>query len=258
MTASASPARPLFRIPDIFSGSPDLIAAESTRHGGVSPFPFDSLNLSVHTADAPENTSENRRRFWQALGIEEHKVATSYQVHGNEVLNITKSGYYEGYDALVTRHVGVAVAVTTADCTPILLYDPAQRAIAAIHAGWRGTVGGIVRKTVVKMQNEFGSAPADILAYVGTCIDECSFEVGNEVAGHFLKQHKYFNLKAGKYYVDLKKANRDQLIGAGLTDSNIQLSPYSTVLNNEDYFSHRLENGKTGRMLACISMTENE
>ena len=250
-------APPLHRSPRIFCQFPELVSAESTRHGGVSPAPFASLNLSYHTTDAPENTAENRRRFWSALGIGEDKVATTYQVHGNKILTVTKPGNYEGYDALVTRQPGIALAVTVADCTPVLLYDPRQRAITAIHAGWRGTVGEIVKKAVLKMQEEFGTDPADCLAYVGTCIDECSFEVGDEVAAHFATAHKYFNRKAGKFHVDLKKANHNQLIHAGLADSNIQLSNYSTVLDNQDYFSHRLENGKTGRMLACISMVEN-
>ena len=257
MTISPLPAQPLYRIPSIFRGFPDLIAAESTRHGGISPAPFHSLNLSVHTQDAPENTTENRRRLWQALGFGEEQVATSYQIHGNEVLKVTKPGSYQGYDALITRQSGIALAVTVADCTPILIYDHVQKVIAAIHAGWRGTVGEIVRKSVQTMHEEFGTNPADCRAYVGTCIDECSFEVGDEVATNFSPEHKYFNQKIGKFYVDLKKANRDQLINVGLTDSNIQISPYSTVLNNEDYFSHRLEKGKTGRMLACIALVEN-
>lgn len=247
----------IFRIPAIFSETPGLIAAESTRHGGVSPAPFTSLNLSIHTKDTPENAAENRHRFWQALGVDEHQVATSYQIHGDQVITVTSPGNYEGYDALITRQTGITLAVTVADCTPILIYDPTQRAIAAIHAGWRGTVSGIVSKTVLKMQQEFDTDPADCLAYVGTCIDECSFEVGDEVAAHFAEAHKYFNQKTGKFYVDLKKANHNQLVDAGLADFNIQRSPYSTVLNNDDYFSHRLEEGTTGRMLACISMVEN-
>ena len=247
----------MLRIPSIFNNIPNLITAESTRHGGVSLAPFNSLNLSVHTKDTPENTAENRRRFWQALGIDERQVATTYQVHGSEILTVTQPGGYEGYDALVTRRPGITLAVTVADCTPVLIYDPGQRAIAAIHAGWRGTVGEIARKAVLKMQEEFGTNPADCLAYIGTCIDADSFEVGDEVAAHFADPHKYFNEKAGKFYVDLKKANRDQLTGAGLADSNILLSAYSTVLNNDDYFSHRLEKGKTGRMLACILMVQN-
>ncbi len=255
---SDDPPQTMFRVPDIFKKNPDLIAAESTRHGGVSPLPFTSLNLSVHTADAPENVAENRRRFWHGLGIEANEVATTHQVHGSEVLTVIKPGNYSGYDALITQQPDIALAVTVADCTPVLIYDPKKRAVAAIHAGWRGTVGKIVEKTLSKMQEEFGTDPADCLAYVGTCIDECSFEVGDEVAAQFADDHKRFNQKAGKFYVDLKKANRDQLIGAGLLSFNVQISPYSTVLNNEDYFSHRLEKGTTGRMLACLSMIGNK
>ena len=244
----------MFRNPGVFQEFPNLIAAESTRHGGVSPVPFASLNLGLHTADAPENVAENRRRFWEAVGIGSDRVAASHQVHGNEVLLVREPGNYQGYDALITQLPGIALAVTVADCTPVLIYDPVGKAIAAIHAGWRGTVGRIVEKAVLKMGEEFGTDPADCRAYVGTCIDECSFEVGDEVAAHFPDQHKHFNRRAGKYYVDLKKANHDQLTTCGLVGSNIQVSPYSTVTDNGDYFSHRLENGQTGRMLACVAM----
>ncbi len=257
MNTSSLPDQPLYRIPSVFSGFSNLITAESTRHGGVSPAPFDSLNLGLYTADTPENVTENRRRFWQVLGVDSKQVAASYQVHGSEVLTVSEPGNYEGYDALITRLPGIVLAVTVADCTPVLIYDSKHRAIAAIHAGWRGTVGEIVAKTISKMGIEFGTDPADCYAYVGTCIDECSFEVGDEVAAQFSSEHKYFNLKAGKFYVDLKKANRDQLTSAGLPEPNIQLSVYSTVSNNADYFSYRLEKGQTGRMLACISMVEN-
>ncbi|GHB59512.1 peptidoglycan editing factor PgeF [Persicitalea jodogahamensis] len=257
MSVSTQPARPLYRTPSIFRDFPHLVAAESTRHGGVSPAPFDSLNLGLNTDDTPENVAENRRRFWQALSIDPTRVAASYQIHGNEVLTVCQPGDYQGFDALITCTPGIALAVTIADCTPVLIYDSARKAIGAIHAGWRGTVGGIVAKTVAQMSREFGTDPTDCFAYIGTCIDECSFEVGDEVAEHFSEQHKYFNQRAGKFYVDLKKANYDQLKGAGLADSNIQLSLHSTALDVADYFSHRLEKGKTGRMLACISMVEN-
>ncbi len=245
---------PLFRIPAIFQETPNLLAAESTRHGGVSPAPYTSLNLGLATADAPENVAENRARFWRALGTEANKVASSHQVHGSEVLLINEPGHHEGYDALITNKPGIVLTVTVADCTPVLIYDPKCRAIAAVHAGWRGMVAGIVPAALQKMREHFGTNPADCLVYVGTCIDEDTFEVGAEVAVHFADTRKRFNQKAGKYFVDLKRAIADQLTKAGVQEQHIGLSPYATAQNLEDYFSHRAENGATGRMLAVIGM----
>lgn len=246
--------KPLFRKPAVFAGFKNVTAAESTRHGGVSSTPFDSLNLGGSTTDTPENVIKNNELFFNALGINFDQVAKSHQVHGDGILLTDKAGRYEGYDALITNMPAVQLAVTIADCTPILIFDPVQQAVAAIHAGWRGTVQQIVAKTVVKMQDNFGTVPKDCLAYVGTCIDACSFEVGEEVAEHFQSEHKRWDKDRNKFYIDLKKANADQLTAAGLNRKNIEISKFSTVLHNEDYFSYRAENGTTGRMLATIGL----
>ena len=248
------PESPLFRVPAIFSPFPELLTAESTRYGGISSAPYATLNLGTSTADAPEHVAENRARFWQALDIHPDQVATSYPVHGSEVLIVTQSGRFDGYDALVTKRPGILLAVTIADCTPILIYDPVHKAVAAIHAGWRGTVQAIALKTLDAMGQEFGTDPADCYAYVGTCIDECSFEVGVEVGKHFSDAHRRFDSALEKYFVDLKKANSDQLLSTGIHKAHIQISAYSTVLHNHSYFSYRHENGQTGRMLACIGV----
>ena len=246
------PEQPLFRSPKIFSQFGDLVAAESTRHGGVSTHPFQSLNLGGATNDIPENVEENNLRFFSALNIPLSQVAKSHQVHGCEILNVQNPGRYEGYDALITNKPDIQLAVTIADCTPILIYDPVSFAVAAIHAGWRGTVQNIVSKTVSAMQKGFGSDPAVCVAYVGTCIDECSFEVGEEVAVNFDSEYKRRDAEKEKFFIDLKLANKNQLLNAGLKVENIEISAYSTVLNNNDYFSYRYENGLTGRMLATI------
>ena len=245
---------PLYRTPAIFAAFPQLVAAESTRHGGVSPAPYASLNLGLSTADSSGYVAENRLRLWRAMGIDPSQVATSHQIHGSAILNVTQPGYYSGYDALITRMKGIVLAVTIADCTPILIFDPKQRAVAAIHAGWRGTVQHIVAKTLDFMGQAFETNPADCYAYVGTCIDECSFEVGEEVAEQFSDAHRHFDPTSGKYLVNLKQANFDQLLSHGLASGQVQISQYSTFLHNQDYFSYRYEGGQTGRMLACIGI----
>ncbi|QIP12571.1 peptidoglycan editing factor PgeF [Spirosoma aureum] len=246
----------LYRIPAIFSDFNQLTAAESTRHGGVSPAPFSSLNLGINTSDEPGNVTENRRRFFRALGLEESEshFASSHQVHGTAIMYATKGGRFDGYDALITDIPDLFVGVTVADCVPILIYDKVNQAVAAIHAGWRGTAGEIVTKTLAAMQQQFGTAADQCYAYIGTCIDENSFEVGPEVAEQFAPAYKQKDSGTLKDCIDLKAANRQQLVDFGIPLAQIGVSPFSTVLNNDDYFSYRAEQGQTGRMLAVIGI----
>jgi YfiH family protein len=246
----------LYQNPAILSGFTKLIAAESTRHGGISPAPFTSLNLGINTTDDPENVLENRRRFFQALGVEagEEHFASSHQVHGTAILYATEAGRFDGYDALITDTPGLLIGVTVADCVPILVYDKANQAVAAVHAGWRGTSGGIVRKTLEAMQQQFGTTANQCYAYVGTCIDMTSFEVGPEVAEQFAPEFRQIDLATQKDCVNLKAANRQQLVDWGIPANQVGVSPFSTVVNNGDYFSYRAEKGQTGRMLVIIGI----
>lgn len=243
-----------FRNPAIFKQFPQLVAAESTRHGGVSLPPYESLNLGKSTGDQPEHVAENRRLFCVAAGCEVGQLAWSKQVHGTEVRLVTAPGAAEGFDALISTSRGVVLAISVADCTPILVFDAKKEVVAAIHAGWRGTCGGIVHQTLALMQSHFGSTGSDCYAYVGTCIDECSYEVGDEVAGAFDPAFKRLDEQNGKFFVDLKKANAAQLVHFGVPADQIEISPYSTALHNTDYFSHRKEQGITGRMMAIIGL----
>lgn len=236
-----------------FSG---IIAGESTRLGGVSPHPYASLNLGKSTDDSWENVQENRRLLVRDLGFTADQLAMSYQVHGSEALRVEAPGMAQGYDALFTNRPGILLAVTVADCTPILVYDEKNRAIAAIHAGWKGTVAGIVSKTLERMAEAFGTQGADCAAWVGTCIDSCSFEVGDEVAAQFSDDHKNYQLSKSKFTVDLKAANAAQLRAFGIPEEKIEISPFSTVLNNDRYFSHRKEQGVTGRFWGFIALRD--
>jgi hypothetical protein len=242
--------------PEIFKQFPEVVAAQSTRHGGVSPQPFYSLNLGLSSGDLPENVYKNREIFFQSLGIEINQVTLAKQVHGDDILLAAIAGNYQSFDAIISSKKNLYVAVSVADCVPVLIYDSSNHAIAAIHAGWKGTVLQIVSKTIVKMEQEFGTKPNKCFAYIGTCIDECSFETDDDVAVHFPDDFKRFDSNRNKYLIDLKKANAKQLTDTGIPDNQIEISPFSTVLNNQDYFSHRLENGKTGRMMAVIGIKD--
>lgn len=245
---------PTYRTPSVFTSFNTLIAAESTRHGGVSPAPFASLNLGINTDDNPANVDQNRQLFFQDIGADTLGFASSHQVHGTDVLTVVEAGRFNGYDALITNRPGVLVGVTVADCVPILVYDPEHQAVAAIHAGWRGTVGGIVTKTLAAMQHQFGTMGAQCYAYVGTSIDETTFEVGEDVATQFAPAFVQTNPENQKTCADLKAANLSLLTAFGVPRAHIDVSAYSTVQNNDDYFSYRAEGGQTGRMLAVIGL----
>ena len=244
----------LFYQPTIFQKFDSLLGVQSKRHGGVSSKPFQSLNLGLNTDDNYKNVTENRKRLFSALNIHEEQIAATHQVHGNKVIEVSKSIYVKGYDALITQQKNIFLAVTIADCVPVLIYDKGTQAVAAIHAGWRGTAENIIKETTEKMSLSFGTRAQDCFAYIGTCIDECSFEVDEDVAQHFLSQYKRWDKRKKKFFIDLKKANEHQLLAFGVPEKQIEISPYSTVLDNRDYFSYRKENGKTGRMLAIIGM----
>jgi YfiH family protein len=231
--------------PDIFSHIPQLVAGISTRHGGVSSQVYQSLNLGVHTDDDPVAISSNLDLFCADLGISPDALARSYQVHGSEIWTSVSPGYESGYDAIMTQEPGIFAGVGIADCCPILLADPKQEVAAAIHAGWKGTVAQIVHKTASSLIAG-GSNPEDILAYIGPCISLEHFEVGDEVA----EQFEFKERRGARWHVDLKATNAAQLQALGI--SQIEISDYCTVANNDLFFSHRKENGITGRMLAVI------
>ncbi|MBP6054385.1 MAG: peptidoglycan editing factor PgeF [Cytophagaceae bacterium] len=231
--------------PQIFSHIPQLVAGISTRHGGVSSQAFQSLNLGVHTDDDPSSITQNLSLFCSDLGITPESLARSYQVHGSEIWTSVSPCYESGYDAIITPEPGIFAGVGIADCCPILLADPVQETAAAIHAGWKGTVAQIVHKTASTLIAG-GSNPSDILAYIGPCISLAHFEVGDEVAEQFeLKEQR-----GARWHVDLKAENAAQLHALGVTQ--IEISEYCTVANNDVFYSHRKEQGITGRMLAVI------
>ncbi len=244
----------MFHKPLIFSNIDGLLAVETTRLGGVSPAPFSSLNLGRSSGDEPENVIENKRLLAAALGVKPEQFVTGHQVHGDEICVVEKPGNFNGFDAKITDRPGLLLTVTAADCVPTLVFDKRNRAIAAVHAGWRGTVAGLVGKTVLRMKKEFGTLPEDCLAWVGTCIGVEDFEVGNEVARLFSGEHKVWDEARGKYRVDLKTANRDQLLRIGVPAGQVEVSRFSTVGDNDRFFSFRKEGPATGRFWGVIGM----
>ncbi len=238
--------------PVIADRFPGLTMVQSTRYGGVSGEPYAELNLGLNTGDEREVVAENRRRFWSALGTSEAHMAGGYQVHGSQIKVVDQPGYFDGHDAFVTDQPDLFLSVTIADCVPVLIFDPVKKAIAAVHAGWRGTVAQVAGKTVAALQKEYGANPADCIAYIGTCIGFDSFEVSEEVAMEFAPEFRKKTGSPGKYLVDLKEANKGQLLQTGMPVGAIEVSPFCTVKNHDRFFSFRKEGGVTGRMLAVI------
>jgi hypothetical protein len=241
--------------PSIFTGVAGLVALQTTRSGGVSGEPLDSLNLAWHTGDDPEHVRENYRRLGAFLEISPESIVTTGQVHGTEIALVTAPGNLDGYDALITSTRGIFVGIMTADCYPILIHDRRSGASGAAHAGWQGTAGRIAEKTVQAMHDAFGTRPQDCLAWVGTGISGERYEIGAEVAARFDSRYlKPSPSGEGRQLLDLSAANRDQLLEAGIPPSQVQYSEYCSFRDEDLFFSYRRDNGKTGRMLALIGV----
>lgn len=244
--------------------------AFSTRTGGVSPMPSDALNLAGFNDDAADNIHENRRRFL-SLFQGERRMATVFQVHGCDVHNFDANDAREHVDndearcdAMTIdarRAPDVLLAVKTADCVPVLIGDTRNRAAAAIHAGWRGTVARIVERTLERMSETYGTRPADCIAAIGPAALACCYEVGAEVVTAFQNEFKddaaklFIPTRPGHSRISLQQANADQLAVCGLDRDNIHLAPFCTMHRNDLFFSYRREklaHGRVGRLMAVI------
>lgn len=259
---------------DSFGGPPDPIQAMSTRIGGVSVGVYRSLNLGFHVDDETEAVLINRQRFCQALSIPLRSIVTGQQVHGTEVAVVKGSdrgkgarSWEEGIlqtDALVTETPDVALMVLVADCAAVLLYDPVKRAVGIAHGSWRGTVGGIGVRTVQKMVDEFGCRPEEIQAGISPSIGPCCYQVGEEVIsalkGSFPDQwERYIVPKSrGSVHFDLWEALRGQLIETGMREEKIETAGICTACHTDLFYSHRGENGRTGRNGVVIVLQEPE
>ena len=243
----------------------------STRLGGVSPAPLDSLNLGANRGDDPANVAENFRRFCAALGTDPAALVKNRQVHSARIRLVTKAdvmahpaapGVFEA-DGLVTDQPGLCLTVFSGDCIPVLLYDPAARCIAAAHAGWRGTAAGVAFQAVKTMVEECGCSPENILAAIGPGIGTCCFETHEDVpqgllAGLGEAARPFIHPIPGgeKYHVDLKGANDKWLELAGLAPDNIALCPACTACRLDMFWSHRLQGNARGSMAAMIQLIE--
>jgi YfiH family protein len=236
----------------IFNAFPEIIMGISTRHGGISPEPL-GMNLCYTVGDNPENVRKNRDIFFNSLGISSDQVVFQRQTHSTNVKFVNAPGVHESCDALITRTSGIFLAVSLADCLPILVYDPINKIVAGVHAGWRGSRDRIVLKVLEKLINDYGSRPSGLIAYIGPGAGTCCYEVGGEVANQFSTDFLIKNGN-GRTYLDLKSFNQGILISTGIPSSQIEVSDYCTICNPDIFHSYRRDKGRSGRMLAIIGM----
>lgn len=243
---------------------PGVIQGFTTRRGGASKAPYDTLNLGGHVGDTPADVQDNRLRLWADIGMTEPQVALAEQTHGSHVALVTMGSLVPvpGTDALITNTRDVLLMMLYADCVPVYLLDPTGRAIGLAHSGWRGTVANITARTMAAMTAQFGSRPQSCLAAIGPCIGGDSYEVGREVAGQFRSMP---DLRAGTavypksefadtYTLNLRQVIFGQLLGAGLRAGSIAVSDQDTFLNKRDFFSYRRDGAQTGRMAAFLGI----
>jgi YfiH family protein len=232
-----------------------------TRRGGVSPEPWASLNVGGLRGDDPGRVYQNRVKSFNEVGRDPESVYDVWQIHSADVIWTTGSRpasvRHRKADAILTDRPEVTLFMRFGDCVPILLHDPVKKAIGIVHAGWMGTVKGIISEAVQTMQSAYRSSPGDILAAIGPSIAVHHYEVGADLVGKVKEQ---FGAEANEFllqekdstYFDLWQANRYLLEKSGV--KKIEISGICTACNLQDWFSHRGEKGETGRFGALIAL----
>jgi polyphenol oxidase len=250
-------------------GYPGLFHGFSTRRGGVSWGAFSSLNLSFEVGDDPDAVEENRSRLRSDMGIENLPLVKVRQVHGDGISvigeeTVKRPGFPEELlshpaDALVTGIPGVTLAISVADCVPILLFDPRKRVIAAVHAGWRSTAAGLADKVVRTLRETFGTRPEDCVVGIGPSIGICCYEVDRPVMEAFAEFFPNWeglvrDRGEGRWHLDLAQANRILLQESGVNPKAISSSGRCVSCCRDLFFSHRRDGKRTGRTMGLIAM----
>lgn len=245
-----------------------VVAFSTTRHGGCGSGTYGTFNCTPYTGDELSVVLSNQEKLCKLIGITADQLIVPYQTHSCHVLTIDETfmllsgdarhAMLQEKDAIVTDVAGVCLCVSTADCVPVLLYDSVREVVAAVHAGWRGTVGKIVAHTLQVMREKYGTQTADVHAIIGPCISLEAFEVGIEVyeafeqAGFAMEQIAHWYPEKEKYHIDLPAANRLQLLAEGVPLAQIHDSAICTYTQHQDFFSARRLGIRSGRILNGI------
>ena len=232
-----------------------------TRHGGVSPQPWASLNQGGTVGDERVHVVENRRRLFSAMGLPVDSIYDAWQVHGTHVICAEApralDAPHEKADVILTNRQGISLFMRFADCVPVVLFDPVKRVIGLVHAGWKGTVMRAAGVAIERMAEQYGSHPEDVLACVGPSICVEHYEIGEDVqaaarAAFGDKADGLLIANGGGVHFDLWGANQLALKEAGVRQ--IEVAGICTACHREDWYSHRAEQGKTGRFGAIIAL----
>lgn len=253
---------------------PWLIAGFSTRSGGKSLAPYDSLNCGLHVADDPIDVVGNRQRLIKLQNLPFTSWTSANQIHGSTIYEVQASDIgkgkdsldsaIQGVDGLYTLESNIFLASFYADCVPIFFIDPTKRLIGIVHAGWKGTVAQIGKKLIHHWKEEFSSDLSDIKVAIGPSIGGCCYEVDDAVMNQVkpfssLLSKDAITVKSNhKYQMDLKQINFDLLKQAGIRSEHIEVSGWCTSCNTDLFYSHRKENGVTGRMTAFMAIKGEE
>ena len=245
---------------DIFAKN--IVNAVFTRHGGVSPEPWRSFNLSISVGDDPARVAENRVHAFETMRRDPASIHDVWLVHGTDVVYAEAPRLLDQpaqkADILFTDNPGVSLFMRYADCVPLLFHDPKVGVIGLAHAGWMGTVKGVAEASIKAMQERYGSNPKDVVAGIGPSIAVDHYEVGEEVATQFRTKYgtdseRLIQIRDHRVYLDLWTANVIQLQRMGV--ERIQVSGLCTACHLDDWFSHRAEKGKTGRFGVLLAMS---
>ena len=238
----------------------DIVHFSSTRIGGKSICKLESLNLGYTVNDNPKNVTQNLESLAKSMGFDRNQMVSPKQTHSKNIgiVNSTND-IFPDTDALITNKPGICIFIRTADCVPILLYDPTNKALAAIHSGWKSTIQEISKHTIELMQNEFGTNPKDIVAGIGPSIGPEVYEVGPEVAEVFQKHFEVNHIvtaieNSDKYLLNLWKVNKQILMESGILENKIEVAEMCTYSTPELFYSARRDGVKTGRLASGIML----
>ncbi|MEI7503237.1 MAG: peptidoglycan editing factor PgeF [Paludibacter sp.] len=240
----------------------------TTRSGGTSVGNYASNNLSPFSGDDFVHFSTNHNNLVELLGSECQQIVIPFQNHGTQIRVIDdaflelsidqKTDYLNGVDAIFTKLQGICIGITTADCVPLLFYDPEKNVIAAAHAGWRGTCGRIGEKTIAALIEKYDCRPEDIRVAIGPSISAKVYEIGKELIENFevagFDISKIIIERNNSFYLDLWKANQLSLTAIGIDNNHIEIAGICTFTEHEKYFSARRLGIKSGRMLSGIML----
>ena len=244
----------------------------TTREGGVSKDIYSTMNLSFTRGDDEKSVMENYRRIAAVMKEDITAFVCSDQTHTTNVIRvgkaergigITKEKPYTDVDGLVTNESGVVLSTFYADCVPLFFVDTKNKAIGLSHSGWRGTVGRMGHKTLVKMKEEYGTNPEDVVAAIGPSICQSCYEVSEDVAYKFIEEFEGFEKEIlidkgnGKYQLDLWKANEIVLLQSGIVKENLAVTNICTCCNSKLLFSHRASAGRRGNLGAFMCLVDN-